>query len=602
MSPIQNIVTHDDVPILIIGSGPCGLLLAFMLARLGVRTLIVERYPTRLDAPKAHALSPRSLELCRQFELDVNKIRSIGANREDAHWVNFVTSLSGKLVGRLPYERIDAGVLNDTPTMIHNIPQPEFEDLVARELSNHGLVEVRKNHSFVQLENRSDCVLVSIEDRSTQRVYTVRCSYLVGCDGAKSAFRRFLGIENETMMTIHINADMGPVIKERVGMLHWVIDPEVSGFIIGYDLSGNQVIICNFDSIKHPVESWNEALCHKVVNAAIGTNIPYDVLSYRPWILDRKVAKSYRVNRVFLAGDAAHSFPPTGGLGLNSGLGDVHNLAYKLAAVLRGLGGDSLLDSYEFDRRHVATVNSHQSVKNGKQIFGLLRAFGTTDLNVNVARRNLYRNIEDPHAMKEINQGIENQREHFDNLGLHIGYTYGVHRVPESASIYRPVCIRGGRLPHAWVRLYAREEIALPPIDSSYVAELSSEEVQLKRYSTLDLCTFDAFTLIADQGTALHWKQALKEMRECLPADISNKLRIRLVIRGSDFDLQPGRNSEDWVQLTKLYDGYSILVRPDQHILECFKFPAGHSGLLKVLREHLAWDVVAPIWDKVDSV
>ncbi|BAE62430.1 unnamed protein product [Aspergillus oryzae RIB40] len=153
MSPVQDPVDHDDVPILIIGSGPCGLLLAFMLARLGVRSLIVERYPTRLDAPKAHALSPRSLELCRQFGLDVNKIRNIGAAREDAHWVNFVTSLSGKLVGRLPYERMDAEVLNDTPTMIHNIPQPEFEDLIARELPNHDLVEVRKNHSFVRLEN-----------------------------------------------------------------------------------------------------------------------------------------------------------------------------------------------------------------------------------------------------------------------------------------------------------------------------------------------------------------------------------------------------------------------------------------------------------------
>ncbi|KAB8207004.1 FAD binding domain-containing protein [Aspergillus parasiticus] len=608
MSPVQDTLDHDDVPILIIGSGPCGLLLAFMLARLGVRSLIVERYPTRLDAPKAHALSPRSLELCRQFGLDVNKIRNIGATREDAHWVNFVTSLSGKLVGRLPYERMDAEVLNDTPTMIHNIPQPEFEDLIARELPNHDLVEVRKNHSFVRLENRSDCVLASIEDRSTQRVYTVRCTYLVGCDGAKSAVRRFLGIESEgedsyeTMMTIHINANLSPVIKERVGMLHWVIDPEVSGFIIGYDLSGNQVLICNFDSTKHPVGSWNESLCRKVVNAAIGTNVPYDVLSYRPWILSRKVAKAYRVNRVFLAGDAAHSFPPTGGLGLNSGLGDVHNLAYKLAAVLHGLGGDSLLDSYEFDRRHVAMVNSQQSVKNGKQIFGLLKAFGTTDSNMEVARRNLYRNIEDRHAMKDINQGIENQREHFDNLGLHIGYIYGDHRIPENASIYRPVCIRGGRLPHAWIRLYSQEETALSPIDSSYVAELSPKEVEMKRYSTLDLCTFDAFTLIADRGTALHWKRTLKEMCECLPAGISNKLKIRLVIRGSDFDLQPGKNGEDWVQLTKLYDGNAILVRPDQHILECFKFPAGHSGLLKVLREHLAWDTVVPDWHKVDSV
>lgn len=129
----------DNVPILIIGGGPSGLTLGYMLAQLGgthtlsfrysnaictrtnndntVPSLIIERYPTRLDAPKAHALSPRSLELCRQFGLDVNEIRRLGTNRHDGHWVNFITSLNGKLVGRLPYERMDKEVLEATPTV-----------------------------------------------------------------------------------------------------------------------------------------------------------------------------------------------------------------------------------------------------------------------------------------------------------------------------------------------------------------------------------------------------------------------------------------------------------------------------------------------------
>tara|TARA_R110002060_G_scaffold14336_8_gene20085 strand:- start:376 stop:681 length:306 start_codon:yes stop_codon:yes gene_type:complete len=82
-----------------------------------VKALIIERYPTRLAAPKAHALSPRTLELCRQFDLDVNEIRNIGTNRDDAYWVNFVTSLTGQYVGSLPYERMDAEVLEHTPTV-----------------------------------------------------------------------------------------------------------------------------------------------------------------------------------------------------------------------------------------------------------------------------------------------------------------------------------------------------------------------------------------------------------------------------------------------------------------------------------------------------
>ncbi|GKZ33932.1 hypothetical protein AbraIFM66950_004023 [Aspergillus brasiliensis] len=595
MSPTkEDIHFDDDVPILIVGGGPCGLLLAYLLAQLGVRSLLCERYPTRLQAPKAHALSPRTLELCRQYGLDVNEIRNIGTKRGEAFWVNFITSLSGRQVGRLPYERMDPEVLESTPTMIHNIPQPEFEELVAKRLSKNNLVEIRKNHSFVGLVDRGDYVLATIENRATQKEYTVKCRHLVACDGAKSAVRRCLGIESEgedsyeTMMTIHINANLHPVVKERVGMLHWVMDPEVSGFIIGYDLGGNQVLICNFDAEKHPVNSWNEALCRKVVDAAIGTKIPYDVLSYRPWILSRKVALSYRANHVLLAGDAAHSFPPTGGLGLNSGLGDVHNLAYKLAAVHHGWGGDKLLDSYEADRRPVACDNAEQSVKNGKQIFGLLKALGTTDPDVRVARQNLYRNIEDPQMMKEINKGIEGQREHFDNLGLHVGYIYGNHRRPDCASTYEPVCVPGARLPHAWIKLLTPDQIRLPPIDCSYVSELLPEELKLKQFSTLDLCAFDAFTLIVDMTSADHWGMILEEVKRQLPGKCSG-LKIEMMARGANFDLQPG-GGEKWMALTRLAEGQAILVRPDQHVLARFEYPGESSGVLGELRAHLAWD------------
>ncbi|EAU30963.1 predicted protein [Aspergillus terreus NIH2624] len=431
MSPsVQYNETFDeDVPILIIGGGP------------SVRSLITERYATRLAAPKAHALNPRSLEMCRQFGLDVNEIRKIGTSRRDAYWVNFITSLAGEQVGRLPYERMDAEVLNSTPTMIHNIPQPAFEELVASRLSKSSLVEIRKNHTFVSLEQFDGHVITVIQDRDSNETYRVRSKHVVACDGAKSAVRNFLGIESEgedsyeTMMTIHINADLRPIVKERVGMLHWVMDPLVSGFIIAYDLAGNQVLICNFDSDKWPVASWNEEHCRTLVGAAVGADVKYDVLSFRPWILSRKVANSYRDGRVFLAGDAAHSFPPTGGLGLNSGLGDVHNLAYKLAAVHRGAATEASLDTYQAERRPIALVNSQQSVKNGKKIFRLLKSLGTTDPNVSVARRNLYQTIHDEKAMVDINRAIEDQREHFDNLGLHIGYVYGDKRIPDNASV-----------------------------------------------------------------------------------------------------------------------------------------------------------------------
>ncbi|KAL5000872.1 FAD binding domain-containing protein [Aspergillus recurvatus] len=587
----------EEVPVLIVGGGPSGLLLAFMLAKLNVQTLIVERYPTRLAAPKAHAISPRSLELCRQFGLDVNQIRALGTPRADAYWVNFITNLSGEQVGRLPYERMDPGVLDATPTMIHNIPQPVFEELVARELTQQPMSELRKSHSFVRVEQFDGYVLTTVLNRASGHEYIVKSSHVVACDGAKSAVRRFLGVESEgedsyeTMMTIHFNADLRPVVGNRVGMLHWIMDPETSGFIIGYDLAGNQVLICNFNPNKHPVESWNEAHCRKVINAAVGKEIPYDVLSFRPWILSRKVAKEYRVGRVFLAGDAAHSFPPTGGLGLNTGLGDVHNLAYKLAAIHNGWAGDALLDTYRADRHQIALVNAQQSVKNGKQIFGLLKALGTTDKDVEVARQNLHRNIQDPEATVEIHKGIQGQREHFDNLGLHIGYVYGDSDVPGDASVFTPVCRPGARLPHAWIRpLHLQPEIPLPPIDSSYVLELSQEQVKQKQYSTLDLCPYDGFTVFVDSPWVQKWKGYISETSKLLSASTNGMLKITTAALHADFELQPGKQGSQWVGLMRLTEGQATLIRPDQHILACFDSNTATAiDLMDSLRSHLAW-------------
>jgi 2-polyprenyl-6-methoxyphenol hydroxylase-like FAD-dependent oxidoreductase len=353
----------------------------------------------------------------------VRRIRDLGTPRSDAFWVNFVTNLSGEAVGVLPYERMDTAVLDETPEMIHNIPQPVFEQFVTEHISADPNVEIRKGVSFDSLVTETESVHTTVEDRATGHRYQIRSRHVIACDGAKSKVREFLQIEShgedsyETMMTIHFNANLRPLVGKRVGMLHWIMDPVAAGFIIGYDLDGNQVLISNFDADKHPVDTWNEDLCRSVVKCAIGQDVAFDVLSYRPWILSRKVAKSYRTRNVFLAGDAAHSFPPTGGLGLNSGLADVHNLAYKIAAVHKGWANDTILETYQSERQHVAEVNSKQSVKNGKKIFGLLKTLGTAGAgDIATARKNLYATIHDPKKKKKIDEGIEDQREHFDNV------------------------------------------------------------------------------------------------------------------------------------------------------------------------------------------
>lgn len=268
--------------------------------------LIVERYNTRLAAPKAHALSPRTLEISRQAGLDTGKIRQLGTKRNEALYVNFVTNLSGQQVGRLPYERMDAAVLEDTPEMIHNIPQPAFEQLVAAQLRSNDSVELLQNMSFVSCERTANEVLSTVEDRVTGTKVLIRSRHVIACDGARSKVRQFLGIQSEgvdgyeMMMTIHFSCNLRPILGDRVGMLHWIMDPAVSGFIINYDPAGNQVLICNFDADKYPVDSWDDARCREVLYAAIGQKADFEVLSWRPWVLSRKVAEEYRQGNVLL--------------------------------------------------------------------------------------------------------------------------------------------------------------------------------------------------------------------------------------------------------------------------------------------------------------
>lgn len=210
--------------------------------------------------------------------------------------------------------------------MIHNIPQPaleqELSNFIAKDpniilikgFSIHAVEQVSTRGIFGidggarltgnQTENE---VVATIEERLTGQLYYTKSRHLIACDGLRSKVRELLGIESEsedsdqTMMTIHFNANLRPVVGDRVGMLYWIMDPIAAGFIIGYDLDGIQVHISQVDVEQCPVESWTEGMCRAKIGSAIGKDdVPFDILSYRPWVFRRQVALTFQKENIFL--------------------------------------------------------------------------------------------------------------------------------------------------------------------------------------------------------------------------------------------------------------------------------------------------------------
>jgi hypothetical protein len=181
---------------------------------------------------------------------------------------------------------------------------------------------------------------------------------------------------------------------------------------------------------------------------------------------------------------------------------------------------------------------------------------------------------------------VEAQREHFDNLGLHIGYIYGDNEIPASASLYTPSYRAGARLPHAWLSHAPLSPLPqLPPIDNSYVSELSPTALTQKQFSTLDLCAFDRFTLICSSKFSLHWLPLLYQLQLHLP----KRLKIASAILGRDFELVPGARKNEWIMGLQLEHGGAVLVRPDQHILNCYTHDTKFEALKRDLKGHLGF-------------
>jgi 2-polyprenyl-6-methoxyphenol hydroxylase-like FAD-dependent oxidoreductase len=366
-----------QTPVLIVGGGPTGLVLAAELSRDGVPSVLAERNEHTTLFPKMDITNGASMELLRRLGVD-GELRAVGVGPEHSFDVIFAASLNGPVHGRWRLPSVDEQRAAIAATADGSVPgqpwqrcsQAIFEAMMMDRAHRDPLVDVRQGWRLQTCSQIGDVVVAQLAaiDGST---VTVHADYLVGCDGASSRVRTELGIEMDGMKdfttfalvhfrsldltNLHALGQFWHVYTSNAAVL--ISQNETDTWTLHQDL-GPQ--LDDPDPIGDPRE---------FVARALGRPIVIDeVLASSVWQPNAMLADSYGRDRILLAGDAVHTMIPTGGYGMNTGLGDAINLGWKLAAAVQGWGGKELLASYEIERRPIGDRNRTACVENAMVI------------------------------------------------------------------------------------------------------------------------------------------------------------------------------------------------------------------------------------------
>jgi 2,4-dichlorophenol 6-monooxygenase len=575
----------DSVPVLIIGAGACGLSSSIMLADLGIPSLTIERHPGTALMPKAHILNPRTMEIFRQHGLS-DEVYRLGAPRESNSTTRWFTSLGGDK----PWDGQELFVTDAwggnslreryarfSASRHGNFPQKDLEPLLLKHARQRPGTDVRFGHELLNLVQDSTGVTARILDRTAGETSTVRARYVIAADGGKTIGAQLgIGMSGPKpfveSMNVYFEADLSSFLSSDDSIIRMFMTPKLDGTWTRSGLLAQGPTHWDRHSeswvmgVNRPPEGeMTDEYARDAVRERLGLpQLEMTVLRFSRWQIESVLAERYSEGRVFLAGDAAHRHSPAGGLGLNTGVQDAHNLTWKLAAVLTGQASPTLLESYDQERRPVGRRNvefatfaffNQLAVSSGLGVMpGAPEEHNRRELEALFAE-----SIEGRERRARLEIFFQSIRMEFQAADVELGFEYSDSdavvpdgsEAPVRAALgddYRPTTRPGHRLPHAWLDRYG-----------SSVA-------------THDLMRPGAWLLlIGDEGEA--WAEA--GLR--ITADRALQLTVARI--GRAFELRDRDGA--WEQVRGHGPSGAVLVRPDGHVM--FRAPSDEGDASAVL-------------------
>ena len=557
---MEELITTD---VLVVGSGPAGATAALSLATLGVEHIVITKYSWTANTPRAHITNQRTVEIFRDLGIEAD-IKANGTPQRLMGDTVFCTSLSGDEIGRVrtwgthPARRADYALAS--PSENCDLPQTLLEPILIGHAAARGS-RIRFDSEYLGLQQGEDWVDVRVRDRVAGGEYTIRARYVIGADGGRSQVARdvqlpFVGqMDIAGSMNIVFHADLTSKVEHRPSVLYWVLQPGSNIGGIGMGLVrmvrpwNEWLVVWGYD-INQPAPEIDDAAATEIVHNLIGDDtIPVTIRSTSLWGNNKMYATRYREGRVFCMGDAVHRHPPSNGLGSNTSVQDAYNLAWKLAYVLQGSAGPSLLDSYDAERAPVGrqiVLRANKSIEEFEPIFQALGFADTADPEEMTARmRARAENTSQAAEQRvQLREALELKDYEFNAHGVELGQRYRSPAIVSDGTpepqptrdpelYYQATTWPGARLPHCWL---GREG---------------------HRVSTHDLAGKGRFALLTGISGE-PWVAAAQTASEALGVEIAA------------FAIGPGREYtdlyEDWARLREVGEDGCVLVRPDAHV------------------------------------